>query len=60
MDVRHDVRAGEGEQVVVAGELALVRVEVACSEVDLGEPAALDLGAHGAVDHEDSLERRVS
>ena len=54
MDVADNLRPGEGEQVVVAGELAVVIGIERAAEVGLAQPVALDHGAHGAVQQQDA------
>ena len=54
VDVADNLRPGEGEQVVVAGELAVVIGIERAAEVGLAQPVALDHGAHGAVQQQDA------
>ena len=57
MDVADDLRPGEGEQVVVAGELAVVIGIWRAAKVGLAQLVPLDHGAHGPVQHQHALGR---
>ena len=46
-------------EVVVAAQVAAVVLEALAAEIGLAELQGLDLGAHGAVEHEDALARRL-
>jgi len=50
-----DGRRRQGEQFVVAGEVARVRGEALAAVVGLGQPPGLDHGPHGAIQHQDAL-----
>ena len=52
MDVADDLRSGDGEEVVVAGELAVVIGIERAAEVGLAQRVTLDHGAHRAVQHQ--------
>jgi hypothetical protein len=54
VDVAHQRRLRQREQVVVAAQLALPAAEALAAIVLLGQAGALDHGAHGAVEQEDS------
>ena len=58
MDVADDLRQREGEQVVVAGELAVVIGIERAAKIGLTQLVALDHGAHGPVQQQDALGRR--
>ena len=58
MDIADDLRPGQREQVVVAGELAVVVGIERAAKVGLAQLVALDHGAHGAVQQQDALGRR--
>ena len=55
VDVAHGVGPGEGEEFVVAGDVAAVVAEPVAAEGVVTEPQRLDLGAHRSVEHEDAL-----
>ena len=55
MDVQHDVRPGQVEQVGVAGDLARMVGEALAAVVGVLEPGALQHGPPRAVEHEDPL-----
>ena len=57
VDVAHRVGLGEDEKIVVAAQIVAVVAEALAAEILLGELQRLDLGAHGAVEHEDALGR---
>ncbi len=52
------VGLGQRQEVVVALEVAFAGLEAMAPEVALLVVQALDLGAHGAVEHQDALARR--
>ena len=47
----------ENEEIVVAANLPVPRIEARAAIALLVEPERLDHGAHGAVEHEDALGR---
>ncbi len=55
MDSANDVRLGQGQQVVVALLVAVVRLEAVAVIVVGVQFVALDHGAHCAIEDEDSL-----
>jgi len=55
MDAANDLRLCQGQQVVVALLVAVVRLEAVAVIVVSIQPVALDHGAHGAIEDEDSL-----
>ncbi len=55
MDVGHHVRPGEHQHIVVAAQIVPVRGETLAAKIRLGEAAALDHGAHRAVNDQDAL-----
>ena len=57
MDVADDLRPGEGEQVVVTGQLAVVIGIERAAKVRLAQLVALDHGAHGPVQQQYALRR---
>jgi len=59
MDVVDHLRPGEGEQVVVAGELVVVIGIERAAKVGLVQLVALDHGAHGAVQQQDAPGRSL-
>ena len=56
MDIVDDLRPGEGEQVVVPGELVVVIGIERAAKVGLAQPVALDHGAHGPVQQQHALD----
>ena len=57
VDLRHDLRLREVQQVGVALDVAGVVGEAVAAELLLGETPALQQDAPGAVEHEDPLAR---
>ena len=57
MDVADDLRPGDGEEVVVAGELAVVIGKESAAKVGLAQRVALDHRAHRPVQHQHTLGR---
>ena len=55
VDVADRVGLGQDEQVVVALEVLAVVAEALAAEVGLRQLERLDLGPHGAVEHQDAL-----
>ncbi len=55
MDVEHDVRPRQVEQVGVAGDVARMVGEALAAVVGVLEPGALEHRPPGAVEHEDPL-----
>ncbi len=55
MDLAHDVRPGEGQEIAVAADVARMVGEAGPAEVLLAQPVPLEHGAHGAVEHEDPI-----
>jgi hypothetical protein len=53
VDRPHDVRPRDGQQVVVASNVAGVVAEPLAAEVVLGQAEALDLSAGGSVQDQD-------
>ena len=52
VDVADDLRPGDGEEVVVAGELAVVIGKESAAKVGLAQRVALDHRAHRPVQHQ--------
>jgi hypothetical protein len=59
MNVAHRVRPAQVQQVVVAAQLAVPGVEAGAAESFFVQLERLDHGAHGAVEHQDALLKRV-
>ena len=57
MDVLDRLRLGEGEQIVVALQMAFAADEAVAAEVAFFEAEVLDLRPHRAVENEDALAR---
>ncbi len=55
MDVADDLRLGDGQQIIVALEVARVVSKALAAIIRLLERIALDHGAHGAVEDQDAL-----
>ena len=59
MDVLDRLRLGQGQEVVVALQMALAGVKPLAAKMPLVEAQALDLRAHRAVEDENPLVRRA-
>ncbi len=60
MDVLDCLRLRQGQQVVVALQAALARLETISSEMALVEPQILNLRAHSTVENQDAPARGLS
>ncbi len=59
MDVGHHVGPGQHQHIVVTPQIVPVRSEALATKIRFGEAAALDHGAHGAIDDQDALLQRT-
>jgi hypothetical protein len=55
VDIPDDVRLGQGQQVIVALEVAGPVLEPFATVVCFLQPVGLDHGAHGAIEDEDAV-----
>ncbi len=55
VDFAHEVRLGDAQQIVIAAHVAAMIGELTTPEIRLGERMRLNHGAHGAVEHHDTL-----
>ena len=55
VDLGDDVGLGEDEEIAVALEVLVMRLEAFAAEIGLGELVLLQGGAHGAVDDDDAF-----
>jgi hypothetical protein len=58
VNVSHHVRPGEHQHIVVAPEIVPMRGKALAAKIRFSEAAALDHGAHGAVNYQDAFLQR--
>ena len=59
MNFANEIRARQGQQIVVAAQITLPRGEAFATVLTLGQSVALNHRAHGTIEHENALGQRV-
>ena len=60
VDLADGVRLRQDEKVVVALEVVAVRGKALAAKIGFRQLESLDLGPHGAVEHEDALGGKIT